>query len=243
MPVDRHTGRHARQLERHTVPMARKEPLSVERIISAALSIVAAEGFEALTMRRVAAALDTGPASLYAHVLNKAELDELLIGHLCARIDLPEPDPQRWRDQILDVMAQIRDQYLGYPGLSKAALGVVPSNLETLRISEGMLSILLAGGVPPQTAAWAIDALSLYVSAYCLELAMWVRTMEEDGGWPVTHDTLMGRFEALPEADFPLTKRYAAELTAGQGHDRFDFALATMVDGLGGRTRRRARQT
>ena len=47
----------------------------------------------------------------------------------------------------------------------------------------------------------------------------------------VTQETLMGRFDALPEDDFPLTKRYAAELTAGEGHDQFDFAMRTMIGG------------
>ena len=51
----------------------------------------------------------------------------------------------------------------------------------------------------------------------------------------VTHETLMGRFAALSDEEFPLTKRYAAELTAGEGHDRFDFAMRTMINGLGGR--------
>lgn len=239
MPVDRRIERHVRKLEKRSAQrsaqQSRKQPLSVERIVDTALDLVAAEGFEALTMRRVAAALDTGPASLYAHVVDKADLDELLIGYLCSQIVLPEPDPATWRHQIFDLAAQIRDQYLRFPGISQAALGVVPSNRETLRISEGMLAIVLAGGVSPQTAAWAIDALSLYVNAYCLELALWLRQMNPEGGWVVTHDTLMGRFEALSEDEFPLTKRYAAELTAGQGHDRFDFALRTMINGLGGR--------
>jgi hypothetical protein len=47
---------------------------------------------------------------------------------------------------------------------------VVPTNLETLRVSEGMLAILLAGGIAPRTAAWTIDALSLYVAGYALEV-------------------------------------------------------------------------
>jgi hypothetical protein len=186
-------------------------------------------------MRRVAAVLETGPASLYAHIVNKADLDELLIGYLCSQIVLPEPDPEKWREQILGVAVQIRDQYLKYPGISQAALGVVPSNRETLRISEGMLAILLAGDVEPQTAAFAIDSLSLYVNAYCLEIGLWIRQMPDDGGWVVTQETLMRRFNSLPEDEFPLTKRYAVELTAGEGHDRFDFALTAMIDGLGGR--------
>ncbi len=233
MPVDRRIERQLRKLEKRVAQQSRKPPLSVERIVQTALDIVAAEGFEALTMRRVAATLETGPASLYAHVVNKADLDELLIGNLCSRIVLPEPDPETWREQIFDLSAQIRDQYLRYPGISQAALGVVPSNPEALRISEGMLGILLAGGVSPQTAAWAIDALSLYVDAYCLEAGLWERRLSA-GGWMVMHDTLVGRFEALSEDDYPLTKRYAAELTAGQGHDRFDFAMRTMINGLGG---------
>jgi hypothetical protein len=31
---------------------------------------------------------------------------------------------------------------------------------------------------------------------------------------------------------FPQTKRYAAELTAGTGYDRFDFTIGVMIDGL-----------
>ena len=150
----------------------RKQPITVEAIIEAALGIVESEGYAALTMRRVATALGTGPASLYAHVVNKEDLDDLLIGRLCGEIDLPDPDPSTWREQIIGVCAQIRDQYLRYPGISQAALAVVPTNPDTLRVNEGMLAILLAGGIEPQTAAWAVDALSLYVNAYCLETSL-----------------------------------------------------------------------
>ncbi len=92
MPVDNRAARLGR-------PMSRKARLTVERIVDTALDIVAAEGFDALTMRRVAAELDTGPASLYAHVVNKADLDELLIGRLCQRIVLPQPGSETWRDR------------------------------------------------------------------------------------------------------------------------------------------------
>ncbi|MFI8987444.1 TetR/AcrR family transcriptional regulator C-terminal domain-containing protein [Streptomyces antimycoticus] len=36
----------------------------------------------------------------------------------------------------------------------------------------------------------------------------------------------------MPAETFPHTTRHAAELTAGEGHDRFDFTLALMIDGL-----------
>src|SRR5205085_1513965 len=67
-------------------PRRRTTPITVDQVVDTALGIIAAEGYEALTMRRLAGALDTGPASLYAHVVNKADLDELLIGRLCAEL-------------------------------------------------------------------------------------------------------------------------------------------------------------
>jgi AcrR family transcriptional regulator len=209
-----------------------KKPITVEAIISTAFGIVENEGYQALTMRRVAAALETGPSSLYAHVVNKEDLDELLIGHLCAAIQLPEPDPATWRQQIIGVCTQLRDQYLRYPGISRAAFAAAPSNLDTLRVSEGMLAILLAGGIVPQAAAWAVDALLLYVNAYSLEISLAEQQRSRsDGSWVVSRDELLRRYAALP-ATFPHTKRYAAEITAGAGHDRFDFTIGLMIDGL-----------
>jgi AcrR family transcriptional regulator len=210
----------------------RKKPITVDVIIATALGIVETEGYEALTMRRLAAALETGPASLYAHVVNKEDLDELLIGRLCAGIDIPEPDPAAWRQQIIGVCGRLRDQYLRYPGISQATFAAASANLDTLRIAEGMLAILLTGGVDPQAAAWAIDALSLYVNAYSLEVSLLnARLRRADDAWVVGRDELLRRFAALPDT-FPQTKRYAAELTAGTGHDRFDFTVGLMIDGL-----------
>ncbi|MDH6448086.1 AcrR family transcriptional regulator [Streptomyces sp. SAI-126] len=214
-------------------PRRRTVPITVEQVVDTALGLVAAEGYEALTMRRVAGALETGPASLYAHVVNKADLDELLIGRLCSELVLPEPDPAAWREQIRGVCAQIRDQYLKYPGISRAALAMAPTDLEIVRVSEGMLGILLAGGVAPQSAAWAIDALLLYVAAYTLETSIARRrSAHEDAEWVLDRDELLRRFTDLPAETFPHTTRHATELTAGEGHDRFDFTLGLMIDGL-----------
>jgi len=205
----------------------------VGRITDAALQVVATQGYDALTMRSVAGVLDTGPASLYAHVVNKADINELIIGRLCSQLVLPEPDPSGWREQILDVCAQIRDQYLRYPGVSRAALAMVATNLDVLRVNEAMLAILLAGGIEPQTAAWAIDALALYVAGYALESSLVAqRQTQQEDDWVVGRDELVRRFTALPENQFPQTRRYAAELTSGTGHERFDFALSLIVDNL-----------
>jgi AcrR family transcriptional regulator len=234
-PRERRAVRHQPnpQVEADARPRRRKVPITVDQVIDTALGLVATEGYEALTMRRLAAALDTGPASLYAHVVNKADLDELLIGRLCAELVLPEPDSATWREQLHGVCAQMRDQYLKYPGISHAALAMAPTDLEILRISEGLLAILLAGGVPPQAAAWAVDALLLYAAAYCLEASIArQRSKRDDAARVLDRAELLRRFAALPAGAFPHTTRHAAEITAGEAHDRFDFTVALMVNGL-----------
>jgi AcrR family transcriptional regulator len=247
-PQRRRAARHlqlgsdtATPVKRRGPSGGRKKPITVEAIIDTAFGIVASEGYEALTMRRVATALETGPASLYAHVVNKDDLDELLLGRLYAQIELPEPDPGAWRQQITSVYTQVRDQYLRYPGISRAALAIMPTNLETMRVNEGMFAIVLASGVDPQTAAWAIDCLTLYVNAYCLEASLRDYQVTRDAGtWVVSRDELLRRFAELPDT-FPQTKRYAAELTSGTGHDRFDFTINLILDGLQRHTGHRAR--
>lgn len=234
-PRQRRAARHAQPAGGPAASPPRKKPITVDRIADAALRVVAAEGYDALTIRRVAAVLDTGPSSLYAHIVDKDDIDDLLVGRICSAVVLPQPDPATWRRQVLDVYAQLRDQYLKYPGVSRAALGTVPTNLDALRLREGLLAIVLAGGIAPRTAAWVLDAMTLYVSAYALERSLvQQRRKHPDQDWVVGREELMRRFTALPAGEFPQTRRHAAELTAGTGHDRFEFTLALFLDNLAG---------
>ena len=62
-------GRH-----RSTRDRPAKAPLSEDAVVDAALAILQSDGLEAVTMRRVAAALDTGAASLYVYVSGREGL-------------------------------------------------------------------------------------------------------------------------------------------------------------------------
>ena len=94
-----------------------------------------------------------------------------------------------------------------------------------------MLSIRLAFGRPSRPRL-CIDALSLYVAAPAWRSRSCARVgghADEPGSRP---DELVRRFTTLPAGAFPFTTRYATELSAGEGHDRFDFAMGLMIDGL-----------
>jgi AcrR family transcriptional regulator len=224
---DRWTAQIA-ALDDAPAPRPRREPLSAARIVAAALEIVQAEGYAALTMRRAATALQATPGALYVHVRDKAELDDLMIGELCSRVRLPEPDPADWTAQAVDVVRQLRDQYLDYPGISAAALAAPPHSVDTLRINEGLLAILLAGGVPLKAAAGAADAAYLYAGAYS---TVSLRRHGEDDGVAERAEVLE-RFRMLPPNLFPITREHGEELTSGEGHERFDFTLELLFGGI-----------
>src|SRR3954468_17491594 len=95
-----------------------KPPLSRDAIVAAALEIARTEGVEAVSMRRVAQALDTGPASLYVYVADRDELHALLFDAAIGTITVEETDPARWREQLHGLMARMTTMMAEeFPGL------------------------------------------------------------------------------------------------------------------------------
>ena len=69
-----------------------REPLSRERVLRAALTLVDQGGIEALSMRRLAQELGVEAMSLYNHVENKDDIVAGMLDLVAAEIDLPADD-------------------------------------------------------------------------------------------------------------------------------------------------------
>ncbi|MEV6105898.1 TetR/AcrR family transcriptional regulator [Streptomyces sp. NPDC051940] len=214
-----------------------KRALTRDAIVDAAMRIVDAEGVDALSMRRVAQALDTGAASLYAHVENKEELLSLLLDRAQEGMTVPAPDPGRWQEQIKEVVRDGRRRLAAHRDLARAA-GEVPLGPNQMIIAEGMLGILRAAGLPPQVCAYGVDALALYLVAIVVDdaardLRIDAVTDEERKAARVEFTgRIRDYFHSLPEADFPNTRALAGELTRDVGDERFEFGLDLLVTGL-----------
>ncbi len=70
-------------------------------IVAAARLVVEQEGIDALTLRRVAQELGTGPMSLYRHIRNRDELLRLLIDDLAGDYPIVEADGRSAVDLVL----------------------------------------------------------------------------------------------------------------------------------------------
>jgi AcrR family transcriptional regulator len=214
-----------------------KERLTPERIVDTAMALLAEHGYDAVSMRSLAKALDTGPASLYQHVANRDELDQLVIDRIARQLVIPEPDPDHWADQLKDVLRQMRDLYHDHPGSARAAMAQIPTMEGSMRAAEGIMALCIAGGISPQAAAWMCDLAALYVSAVGYEESLWVQRQNSTAaGEPPDHEEIDAEMVAawtqLPPELFPLLTTYSTELTTGDPHDRFEFAIDVLVSGL-----------
>jgi AcrR family transcriptional regulator len=210
--------------------------LSTDRIVEVAIGQMREQGYDAVTMRSIARALGTGPASLYAHVANRAELDQLVVGRICAQWHLPDPDPDRWDEQLRDSMHELLAIYRANPGVARCTLGMIPIEPGLLVVSERFLGLLKAGGVSDQDAAWFIDVASLYVASVAVEEDIWRERGVRQGQATVAEEEVVGNvravFESLPADTFPLLTSMASTMTTGSGDDRFSFGVDLLVGGL-----------
>jgi AcrR family transcriptional regulator len=206
--------------------------LSRDAIVDAAMTVLDAEGLDGLSMRRIAQELNTGPASLYAHVSNRDELEELVFDRIVGEVPRPEPDPARWREQLKQMLRDVVAMYARHPGSARLALGRVPFTPNGLLLIEAMLGLLRCGGVPDGTAAFGVDLLSLYATATAFEETIYLQQGLTEESVRERFSQVRGYLEALPRERFPHVLSMVDALLSGGGDERFEFGLDILIQGL-----------
>ena len=219
-----------------------KPALGREAIVQAAIRIVDEEGFDAVSMRRVAQEFGTGAASLYAYVANKEELMDLIVDQMMAESLVPEEEPaedvEAWAEQLKQLARTGYRVLVSHRDIARAMFGRVPFGPNGLRNVETMLRLLRAHGLPDYIAAYAGDLLGQYIVGSAFEDYVWQQrypgaSMEQ----VVEAMTAVGDYlESLPKEQFPNLTELARTMV-GQGpeaalDDRFELGLDIIVRGL-----------
>lgn len=211
---------------------APRRSLSRESIVAAGLAILRGGGIDAMSMRRVAAELGTGAASLYAHVAHKDELLELVFDEVVAEIPLPVPDPSCWQQQIIQLCVASRTALVRNGDIARVAIGRVPVGPNALRIAEATMTILRSGGVPDPSLGRALEVIGRYVCANAIS-ATPNADRRRDGAASAEGGTPASRYLAtLPAAQFPTITAFAPFMETGSRDERFRFGLELIMAGL-----------
>jgi AcrR family transcriptional regulator len=221
----------------------RREPISREAIVAAAVELLDREGLAALSMRRLAEELGTGAASLYWHVGSKDGLLDLVLDHVIGEAQVPDPDPRHWQEQLKDVARAQRAASLRHPYIVRISIGRIPMGPNALRYSERVLAILRAGGLPPRLAVQGYLLLIAAVNGFTLDETGVEDSADENpdgGGGPLTDPARLQEaanmardyIASLPAGQFPNMVSLADEFAFADRDERFEMLIDIFVDGL-----------
>jgi AcrR family transcriptional regulator len=213
----------------------RREPISRDAIVAAAVRLLDREGLAALSMRRLGEELGAGAASLYWHVGSKDGLLDLVLDELIGEVEVPAPDPAHWREQLKETAKSQRRVSLRHPYLVRVSIGRIPMGPNALRVTEGTLAILRAGGLSPRLAVQGYLLLIDTVNGFTLD-----ETGVEDGGTPQlppeelqkVADMARDYIASLPAEKFPNMTELAGEFAFSDPDERFEILIDIFVDGL-----------
>jgi AcrR family transcriptional regulator len=208
-----------------------KPALTRAGIVAAAMQVMRSEGMERTTMRRVAAELDTGAASLYVYLRNTAELYAAMLDELLGEVDRsPARASGDWRDRLADVLTSYALVLFEHPSLAQSALVSRPSGPHYLDLVEALLALLNEGGVPGAQAAWGVDLLLLYATASAAEHS----TREQAIDARDEEEAVAAAVRNASASGYPHIAALADALLSGTGQDRLWWALRVLVNGIAG---------
>jgi AcrR family transcriptional regulator len=212
-----------------------KPALTREGIIDVALTILEREGLGKVTMRRIAAALDTGPASLYVYVRNTDDLHAQILDSLLGQM-APPAARGPWRLRLHDLLAEYSRILFDYPEIARMTQTTHPTGPHYFSLVESMLGLLDEGGVPDDVAAWGIDLLLASVTA----------TVVEHGAHKSGNEStqalsdLAASIALVPGETYPRIVRLGDEMLSGTGIERFHWGLDVLINGILGTPRQAA---
>lgn len=147
------------------IPSAHTVRLTRQTVLHEAIALLDAEGFDALTMRRLAERLGVVPMAIYRHVANKEDLIVGVLDVAVSLVPLPSPDLP-WRDGLDALARAIRSTMLAHPGIVGPLVSLPSLGPHGLAIGAYALGLMHAAGFGDTDAAHAPNAVITYTIGF-----------------------------------------------------------------------------
>jgi AcrR family transcriptional regulator len=225
-------------------PGARRPSLSRERIAEAAIAVADAEGWEAVSMRRIATDLGAGTMTLYHYVQNKDELVALVSDAIMAELLVPDDElPGGWREGMAEIGRRTRAIFHRHPWIVERMGEGDPgyAGPGVLRHVEQTMAVAARTGLPVEQQMELAAIVDDYVFGHAIRTFHDAREGSREGALE-RFDAMLPYFtEQLATGQYPHLAAVAgddprasfariAHLTASE--DRFERGLQRVLDGL-----------
>ena len=210
---------------------ARREPVTRERVISAALRVMDDEGLDAVTMRRIGRELGVEAMSLYNHVQDKDDVLGGIVEMVMSEFDPPASHGD-WREDAKNAAREWRRMLTRHPNVMTvmAEQRKPLTSPDSMRPMDIALGVLRSAGLDVRDASQAFHAFGGYIMGFVMmEQGMMLGHGDADEEHLREHAEFArmaaaGELPHLTEA-LPVLHECAAD-------DQFEFGLDLLVRGV-----------
>jgi AcrR family transcriptional regulator len=207
----------------------KRQRLSAERVLDAAVALADEIGIADLTIRRLADALDVKPMTIYHHIPNKEAIIDGMVDRVFGEIDLPPTDID-WRDAMRIRSRSMRNALASHPWAAPLMESRTNPGMTTLLHHDAVLGCLRGGGLSLELTGHAYALIDAFLYGFAMQEA----TMPATGGEEMAEvaETIA---EQMPTDLLPHLAEYTIERVLQPGYefaDEFDFGLNLILDGL-----------
>ena len=204
---------------------AGREPLTRDRVVTAALEVIDRDGLDALSMRRLGSELGVDPMAVYHHVPNKDALLHEVVRQVFAAMATP-PARGTWQARVKRWARTYRSVAEAHPNLVlRIVSDPVAVAVAAVQVNEALFAALDASGLAPSDVLRAADLTVDYVHGYALGWA------EPAGVHADAVAAFQAELDAQPADSVAVQRRlFAAE--AETTRDSFTFGLDIILAGL-----------
>lgn len=214
---------------------AQRTALTPQKIAEVAVKVADAEGFAAVTMRRLATELGVAPMAAYRHVSGKDDLWALMVDRVTAEVVVAE-DVAGWREVLRAYAVGSRRLMLAHPWLAQLPTPHFALTPNRMAMADRQLAALEHHGLDADTIMTAFRTVGAYVHGVSQsEVAL--RQYMQDNGWTSGEEARAGlapqMMYLMGTGRYPAYRRYA--IGAGRKDDaawQFETGLDCVLDGI-----------
>ncbi|MEV7562923.1 TetR/AcrR family transcriptional regulator [Streptomyces sp. NPDC089795] len=215
-----------------TPARGRPARLDRDRTVATALDLLDEVGLDALTMRRLADAMDVQAGALYRYFATKDDLLTAMAERMLAGLAATGTDGDRdgdWSERLATLARAMRTALLARRDGARVYAGTHATGPHTLGFAEEVVGVLRAAGFGEEDAARSLMAVAHFTIGHTLEEQAALRA--SGGGGSADPERL--RRAAEPER-YPQLAAVLPTLTSGDFAEHFDFGLSLLLRGLRG---------
>ena len=214
---------------RTTKRAQRREPLTRERVLEAAVKLADQGGIESLSMRKLGQELGVEAMALYYHFASKDEVLDGSVDLVFSEIDLPACGAD-WKSAMRQRALSVRDvlsRHRWAIGLMESRTNPGPANL---RHHDAVIGSLRAAGFTMAMAAHAYSLLDSYIYGFALTKM----NLPFDSSQEMAH-LAQSMIQPSPQDEYPNLVQMLTEHVMTPGYDfgdEFEYGLDVILDGF-----------